>query len=298
MSEFKDPLPLEVVFVRHGRSEANELQAAEKADEAARRQATEEGRIFDESQARARAFPEALRLRPDWEHRLSPTGVEQAKTTGRWITENIGDIGTHFDVRYTSPFVRTRETALHLGGVAVGWRTNRMLYERDWGQFGVTPRTEQAKRFPFETDMKKRAPLFARLAGGEAIAETVTLRVQDFRNTLRERWSDKSALVVSHGDIIGGAVRYVFEHMTPEEWQEMSKDDAQDIANCALLWYSRVNPDDPHDIRPYIKWRRMVDPNDLDASPFGGEWCEIPYQSERSGEEMLADIEKFPRLLS
>ena len=180
----------------------------------------------------------------------------------------------------------------------MGWRINRMLYERDWGEFGVTPRNQQSSRFPFETEMKKRAPLFARLAGGEAIAETVTLRVQDFRETLRERWSDKRVIAVSHGDIIGGAVRYIFEHMTPEEWQDMSRDKGQDIANCAVLWYSRTNPADPSDVRPYIKWRRMVNPNDLSKSPFGGEWCEVPYQSERTGEEMLADIEQFPRLLS
>lgn len=61
-------MPLDLVFVRHGESEANVLQKAEK-----------EGRESD--------FPRELRERPDWMHRLTPNGEEQAKVAGAWILE-------------------------------------------------------------------------------------------------------------------------------------------------------------------------------------------------------------------
>lgn len=269
-------MPLDLVFVRHGQSEANILQQAEK-----------DGRELD--------LPLELRDRPDWMQRLTPHGVEQAQAAGAWILENIGDIGETFEARYYSSFIRARETAAHLGGAALTWRKHSMLHERDWGHFGTTPRSEQAEKFPRTAKLKHEAPLYARLDGGEALADGVTLRVRDFRDTAKRKWDGKKLIAVTHGDTIG-VVRYVFEDMLPEQWQTVDKDKSQRIGNCAILWYTRTNPNDQNDVRPYIGWRRMIQPDDIGNSPFGGEWQALPDDRFMTGEELLASVNKVPRL--
>ena len=269
-------MPLDLVFVRHGQSEANILQEAEK-----------ENTSLDLS-------PE-LRDRPDWMQRLTPRGVEQAKIAGAWILRNIGDIGETFDARYYSSFVRARETAAHLGGTALTWRKHSMLHERDWGHYGTTPRSEQADRFPKTSRLKQDAPLYARLDGGEALADSVTLRVRDFRDTAKRKWDGKKLIAVTHGDTIG-VVRYVFEDMLPEQWHAVAKDPSQKIGNCAILWYTRTNPENETDIRPYIGWRRMVQPDSIGSSPFNGEWQELPDDRFMTSEELLASVDEVPRL--
>lgn len=292
MAAQKESLPLEMIFVRHGQSEANVLQGMEKQ---LQEQVSTDGIIDSELEMKAKKLGELIHARPDWEHRLTPLGHEQAAAAREWIERNIGAVATHFDVRYHSPFIRAQETAAIIGPDA-GWRIHNMLYERDWGEFGITPRHEQADKFPYATMMKEKAPLFARLTGGESIGETVTLRVDNFRDDLRERWSGGRVLSVVHGDTIGG-VRYVFEHKRPQQWHEMDTDPAQRIGNCAVLSYIRYNPEDPSDIRDYIGWMRIVDPYKPERSPFGGDWQQIPYVSELTGRQLMDEVESFPRLI-
>ena len=294
MAGQKKPLPLEMVFVRHGESEANVLQSIEKK---IRAQREETGVIDPALKQQASKLGKLIHARPDWEHRLTPRGQEQAIAAGEWIEKNIGTVATYFDARYHSPFIRAQETAALIGPDA-GWRVHNMLYERDWGEFGVTPRHEQAEKFPYATMMKNKAPLFARLSGGAAIAETVTLQVDNFRDDLRERWSDGRVLAVAHGDTIKGGVRYVFEHMRPTEWHRMDADPAQNLGNCAILSYLRYDPENPCDVRDYAGWMRVVDPYQPERSPFGGEWQQIPYASELSGEQLMNEVELFPRLIT
>lgn len=269
-------MPRNLIFVRHGESEANILQQAEKR-----------GETLD--------LPPELRDRPDWMQRLTPHGVEQAEIAGAWINENIGDIDENFEARYYSSFIRARETAAHLGGAALQWRKHSMLHERDWGHFGTTPRHEQAEKFPRTTQLKQEAPLYVRMDGGEALADSVTLRVRDFRDTAKRKWDNKNLIAVTHGDTIG-VVRYVFEDMLPETWHDVSNDPAQRIGNCAILWYTRVNPEDSSDVRPYIGWRRMIQPDDLTNSPFDGMWQQLPDDRFMSGQELLESVENVPRL--
>lgn len=86
--------------------------------------------------------------------------------------------------------------------------------------------------------------------------------------------------------------------MLPEQWHAVSKDGSQRIGNCAILWYTRANPDNKDDVRPHIGWRRMIQPDNLRKSPFGGEWQELPDDRFMTGEELLASVNKVPRLLS
>jgi len=173
----------------------------------------------------------------------------------------------------------------------------QLVAQRDWGHFGTTPRNERAVKFPRTAQLKENAPLYARLDGGEALADSVTLRVREFRETAKHKWDSKKLIAVTHGDVIG-VVRYVFEDMLPEQWHDVDKNKTQRIGNCAILWYTRQNPDDPSDIRPYINWRRMVQPDDPASSPFGGEWQELPDDRFLTGAQLLKSVEKVPRLFT
>ena len=88
------------MFVRHGESEANSVQVADKVDSL-----HEMGELVNE--------------RPDWEQRLSRRGIEQAQRAKTWMERNLGGAAS-FDLRYFSPFLRTRETAAYLGGPDCG----------------------------------------------------------------------------------------------------------------------------------------------------------------------------------
>lgn len=104
-------LPLTLTFVRHGQSQANVMQGREKADPSF-------------------VPPAEFFTRPDWQHRLSDTGREQAVTAKEVF---IGGLAAHFDTGYVSPFVRARETAALLGGPSFGWLVDDRVTERDWG---------------------------------------------------------------------------------------------------------------------------------------------------------------------
>jgi broad specificity phosphatase PhoE len=172
-----------------------------------------------------------------------------------------------------------------------------MIHERDWGEYGMTPRAEHSTRFPHTYRLKEAAPLHARLDGGESLADSVAMRVNDHRQELKDKWSGKRTITVSHGETIS-VVRYVYESMLPEDFDAMEKDKTQRIGNCAILWYTRENPFDRNDVRPYLGWRRMIQPDDPKKSPFGGEWCELPDRRHMSGIELLNSAENFPRLTS
>jgi hypothetical protein len=84
--------------------------------------------------------------------------------------------------------------------------------------------------------------------------------------------------------------------MLPEQWHAVDRDKSQRIGNCAILWYTRTNPEDASDIRPYLGWRRMIQPDDLAHSPFNGEWQALPDDRFMTGAELLESVENIPRL--
>jgi broad specificity phosphatase PhoE len=93
-------MPIDLVFVRHGQSEANIVQVADK-------------------DGFAHEMHEEVNERPDWEQRLSRLGIQQAHKAKDWVDQNLGGAES-FDFRYFSPFLRTRETAAYIGGPDCG----------------------------------------------------------------------------------------------------------------------------------------------------------------------------------
>lgn len=269
-------MPSDLVFVRHGESEANIAQQADKLG----RLSTRHAEIYD---------------RPDWEQRLSTRGIEQAKLAGAWFDRHLGGAAS-FDFRYFSPFLRTRETAAHLGGTECGgWIMDDRVVERSWGTYGALPRAERKRRYALAMKMYGQSPWYTKLPGGESRYE-VSDRFRDFQGTLHREAAGRRVLVVTHGDFMGIA-RYNIERLLPEEFEVIERDKAQDVKNCAIFHYSRINPADPADVRDKLSFRRLVNPTDVDSSPFDGQWVELPPRRKFTGAELLAQAERASRLL-
>jgi broad specificity phosphatase PhoE len=270
------PMPNDIVFVRHGLSEANFVHRIDK-----------EGGITEKLKV--------VNDRPDWQQRLSPQGIEQAKKAKVWIDENLGGVAS-FDGRYVSPFLRTRETAAYVGGPELGeWTIDDRVVERSWGVYGTVARAEQRAQFPLTARLHEATPWYVRFDGGESMPD-VYGRFRDFQGTLHREQSDKRVIIVSHGDFINVA-RYGIERMRPEQWEEIDRDARYTIRNCSIIHYSRVNPEDPADIREKIHWRRMIYPDAIEESPDGGQWVELPGRQRFTGTELLLQAEFANRLL-
>lgn len=269
-------MPNDIVFVRHGQSEANIIQKIGKNG----------GSHLRETD---------IHNRPDWQQRLSNAGIEQAKNAKLWIDEHLGGVES-FDARYVSPFLRTRETAAYIGGNETGeWTIDDRVVERSWGVYGIVPRAEQRSHFPLTAKLHSATPWYVRFDGGESMPD-VYGRFRDFQGTLHREESGRRVIIVSHGDFINVA-RYGIERMRPEQWEAIDRDPRYTIKNCSITHYSRINPNDPNDIRDKITWRRMVYPDMVEQSPDGGEWVELPGRQRFTGAELLQQVEFAPKLL-
>lgn len=268
-------MPHEIIFARHGQSEANIVQK------------------YDDHGVDPEVASQIF-ARPDWMNRLSDEGVAQAEQAKLWIDAHLGGVAS-FDALYVSPFMRTRETAAHMGGPDVeGWTIDDRIVERSWGVYGKLSRALQQERFPLTAEEKRLNPWYTRLDGGESMPD-VYGRFRDFQGTLHREQEGKRVFVVTHGDFMNVA-RYGIERMTPEEWEDLDNEREYRIGNCMLLHYSRVNPS-TGEVDPKIRWRRYINPLDLDASPDHGQWVELGARRRYSGTELLRQIERAPRLM-
>lgn len=270
-------MPNEIVFVRHGQSEANRIQKADKAGEPHEKM-------------------EEIQQRPDWEQRLTPEGIEQAKMAKLWINQNLGGAAS-FDLRYATKFMRGRETAAYVGGEECdGWKLDDRLIERDWGHYGAVPEKVRQKKYRRTKQMYDQSPWYTRLDNGQSRSD-ITPLLRDFLDTMHREAEGKRVLVVTHGDFMGN-VRYNLEGMLPEEFKAMEDDKTQTIGNACLLIYRRMNPYDETDVREHVRWRRMINPVFPELSPFDGEWVELPPRPKYTGAQLLQQVEYAPRLLT
>lgn len=269
-------MPKDLLFIRHGQSEANIVQ--KRDDHGVEPQVAE-----------------SIMARPDWQNRLTEKGVEQAKLAKEFIDRELGGLAS-FNALYVSPAFRTRETAAYVGGLELdGWTIDDRIIERSWGLYGKVPRAEQRALYPRTAAEKAANPWFIRLDGGESMPD-VYARFRDFQGTLHREQADQRVAIVSHGDFINAA-RYGLERMTPEEWEKLDSDPAYVMRNCTLLHYTRVNPNDPNDIRDKLHWRRYTYPDNIKSSPDNGEWVELAERRRYTGAELLRQAARAPRLL-
>jgi broad specificity phosphatase PhoE len=189
--------------------------------------------------------------------RLTDTGVNQAKITGLWLNENFTWL-TKDDRYYVSSYVRAMETAAHLNLSNATWMINSYIRERDWG---VIDTEDKNVDYPEIAQQLLNSPVmfFTNPPGGENIA-TVCLRARAVIETMHRECSDRNVVIVTHGEWIT-ACRAEIEHLCPDQYYNMlcnSPDD--DIKNCQIIHYSRVNPNTGEELKRY-EWMYTINPS-------------------------------------
>lgn len=263
-------MPIDFVMVRHGQSEANLVQ--KKLVEC----------------------PDGFYDRHDSEMRLSNRGVEQAMAAGRWLLEHIP---SGFNRYYTSPHIRAKETAgrlaLNAGNV---WIEDDRWREQDWGEFGILSDEERASdQYERSRKLKAQNKWYWCPAGGESMATGVRLRFEDILDTTHREVPGGRLLAVTHGNMIDVA-NAVLQRMSPREFLAYGKDESRYLNNCQILHYTRQDPASGA-IADQLRWYRSICPWDETKSWNDGEWMYIPPRKKHSDEELLQEVERYPRLI-
>ncbi len=249
--------PRTVVFVRHGESKANLVQAADKKGDSS-------------------GYTDEFRNTPNWAVELTETGIAQAISAGAWIRQNINS--GFFDGYYVSSFRRARQTAglLHLpaGEHQQVWSEKDDLREQSYGYLDGLTNEERHAKYKEIMDLKKRDKYYWAGPGGESMAQLINRARRGIVFTLHRELPDKTGICVSHGNMLW-AIRVVLESMSVKMYQAIYEaDDPLDkMNNCQVLEYTRVDPGNPFNISARFDWMRSVCPWDIDRSRQG--WQEI-----------------------
>ncbi|HVL30936.1 MAG TPA: phosphoglycerate mutase family protein [Solirubrobacteraceae bacterium] len=265
-------MPVDLVLVRHGRSEGNE--------------AREQSKHGDNS-----AYTAEFRARRNREWRLTDLGIAQAQSAGDWIREHVSPTFSRY---YTSEYLRARETAGHLRLPEAQWVQDILLRERSWGRADfVMPESERYERFSAELAARREDPCYWRPPEGESLAE-VCLRVERVLFRLHGECPNGSCVISTHEDVMWAA-RFVTERMTQEQWRELllSDDPCDKIHNGQVLHYTRRDPRTGR-CADRLEWVRTACPWDPPRAREGWRHIEPPCFS---NEELLETVEAVKRLV-
>jgi broad specificity phosphatase PhoE len=266
-------MPLELVLIRHGESEGNEAGSLWRKG------------VKD-------LFTKDFLDRHSSEFRLTDRGCDQAILTGSWIRENIGET---FDFYGTSEYVRAIETAGLLDLPGALWQRDLDLRERDHGFADLLHPDTRSREYAKELKRFKKNPLINPVpGGGESIAQ---MRQRSWRifSRLRRKIPDGRAILVCHGEFIWGC-RIDLEHITMDKFLAMrkSKNPHDNIYNCQVLQYSRINPHNGM-VSDYYTWMRSYCPSAPEWS--SDKWIPI-VRKKFTNEELLAEAGKHRRRIS
>ncbi len=212
-------LPLNLVLVRHGQSEGND--------------ANQRSREGDNS-----AFTDQFLNQHSQYWKLTQTGKSQAQHAGMWIKRNIE---FNFDRFYVSEYDRAMQTAGLLEIKGAQWSPKISLRERDRGEIDVVPDDVLKSKYAMVLEHRKRSAFFWRPPGGESLAD-VEQRIRSFLVTLDREAAGKNVIVVCHGEVMW-VFRFILESMSLERYNDLdnSRDPADKINNCQIIWYRRVD---------------------------------------------------------
>lgn len=204
-------LPVDIVLVRHGQSEANVMIEMTKRGDLSANEAMTACKRHDSNM------------------RLTDLGREQARTVGKWLREN----NPPFDAFYCSQYVRTKETAAEMDLPDAVWHADMMIRERDQG---VQDGGGDVKLGLSEAEQHRvsKSPLYWAPVSGESMADVVT-RVRLFLDTLATCSAGMRVVVVTHYRAIH-AFRILLEEIPQERTPDLLN---EKMPNCCVWWYSR-----------------------------------------------------------
>ncbi|HSX15617.1 MAG TPA: histidine phosphatase family protein [Candidatus Saccharimonadales bacterium] len=224
--------------------------------------------------------------------RVSYAGVGQAAVTGLWIGQ---EFPAGFDRYDMSTHVRARETAGALG-ISGAWQEDDRWRERDLGEFSGLSEAEQKALNARSVELRDQQPWSWCPPGGESFATGVSQRVKDIFDTYNRKAAGQRVIVISHDGTIGVA-QYILERKTPDQWFEEKQRNTRELWNCQAVHYTRREPE-TGEIADQLRWMRSVCAWNPAASWNGGEWIAIPPRRRYSDAELLASVEKYPRLFA
>lgn len=259
-------MPLRLVLIRHGESEANLVSRAVK-------------------RGSLPGFPQKFIETPDREFRLSALGREQALLTGPWLARQYP---RGFDVIYASDHIRARETAA-LVCKSAGWekaliRIDPQLGERPWGRFAELEKSEREEILA----LRRRDPLHAPMPEGELLLQT-RLRTRLLLERAAREFGGQRVLVFSHGEYIE-AIWAETAHMTTEEQARFFEDEAGKIRNCQVVEFSSEDPENTQSDGK-LRWVRSSCP----SNGGDGDWRAITPRR-FTPDELLRLVESYPHL--
>jgi broad specificity phosphatase PhoE len=169
---------------------------------------------------------------------LTQRGIDQAKLTGTWIRENVGeDFGFHC----VSPFKRTRQTAasLELGGA--NWYVDERLREREWGDY-LAPGVPRYTVDEYLQDLSYCGAVNWKGAfpGAESVADMIP-RCQEFAEDLIRDNPSGRIVLVTHGGTMK-ALQFVIERLPVDQAERLAE---RHLTNCSLLHYRLEGCEDP-----------------------------------------------------
>lgn len=260
-------LPIDILFIRHGHSEANVVvEMLQRGDNSGR-----------EALAAAQRHDSAVRL--------TDLGRKQAKAVGDWIKSNVGRLDRHFVSQYT----RTKETAAVMGLPEARWTLDVLIRERDQG---VNEGNGSARMGLDESEMKrqKRSQMYWSPPGGESVADVYT-RARLFLRRLQAECSGMRVVVVCHHQVMQ-AFRLLLEDRPQHEYEALL---AQSLPNGCILWYSRR--DASGEVRSRLAGGKLI------TVGLGGEESEVVAIDVRrqhfTNEQLLSQIEvDTPQLIN
>jgi len=200
-----------LVILRHGQSERNVAKEQAKAS------------------GNANVWGSTVR---DVDTPLTPLGVQQAIETGKFLRDR-----TTFDVIFSSPYMRTMQTAQHIAeqfATAPQIMLEERVREIEFGILDGFTHQGIKERYPEEWARREReGKYWYRPPGGESRPD-VALRVHSFLGALTRDFRQNKVLVVCHSVVV-----LIFRRLL-ERWDEakyLEVDQEDDVLNCGITTY-------------------------------------------------------------
>lgn len=164
---------------------------------------------------------------------LSTRGRKQAQITGKFLKKTY----KNFDVIFSSPFLRARETAIVIAREfpSAQFLVDERVREKEFGVAdGLTP-AELKNFFPYEALRKsKEKKYYYRPIGGESYPD-MNLRIWAFLNMIVREYPKTNVLVVSHSAVMLG-FRKILEKLDETSLLKIDRED--ELKNCAIISYA------------------------------------------------------------
>ncbi len=264
-------LPENVILVRHGESEGNvAVEASKNGDN--------------------RHFTEEYRNRHSREFRLTDRGIAQAESAGNWLRQNLT---INLDSFYVSDYIRAKETAAYLALPNARWKEEYHLRERDRALADNIPRDEERALFPMEQKQYSIDPFLSVPAGGGESFASFCLRLKaGFIEHLSRQPSNSSVVIVCHGHVMR-ALQLEIENLSHDDFIRLDKSDIphEKMNNCQILWYTRMDPNNPLVTNTRTLAVRSVCPWKEDGD-YGWRYIERKLST---NEDLLNEVERYKR---